>query len=238
MEAKKTAVKKTEKPTNVHAGHRERVKSRFDKEGLNSFSEHNVLELLLFYAIPQKDTNELAHKLLTHFGSISAVFDAKSVELEKIVGKNAARLIKLVIPVARRYFLDRENYCRTFDSIESVAEYCVNYFIGKEDESVVLLCFDNKMKLLNVSTIAEGTVNECDIDHRKICQVALAYNASVIAISHNHPSGITMPSSADFRATDTLRKILDSLNITLLDHIIVANRDYFSFQQSKIIRTF
>ena len=154
MEVKNDAkkIQKAVPVKNIHAGHRERVKSRFEKEGLTHFSEHNVLELLLFYAIPQKDTNELAHKLLSRFGTLSAVFDAKQQELEKIVGKSAARLIKLVIPVARRYFLDRENYCRTFDTIESIGEYCVNYFMGKEEESAIVLSFDSKMKLLNVST--------------------------------------------------------------------------------------
>ncbi len=237
-EKEKKTTAKAKKAKNIHAGHRERVKKRFDTEGLDHFSEHNVLELLLFFAIPQKDTNELAHELLSHFGTLSAVFDAKPQELAKIVGKNAARLIKLVLPVARKYFLDRENYTRTFNKVEDIGEFCVNYFMGRDDECAVLLCFDCKMKLLAIVTVAEGSVNECKIDHRKICETALLHNASVIALAHNHPSGSANPSDADYFSTNTLKDILDGLNITFADHIVVANRDYYSFTNSKLFHTF
>ena len=225
-----------EKSKNIHAGHRQRVKERFDKEGLGAFADHAVLEFLLFYAIPQRDTNELAHTLLANFGSLSGVFDAKDYELERFVGKNAARLIKLILPISKRYYIDRENFSKILSTTKEVGAYARNYFVGDNEEKIILMSFDSKMKLLNVSQIAEGSVNSCEIDYRLLCEVALRNNASIVALAHNHPGGIALPSPEDVSATKYLAELLENLQITLFDHIIVGNRDFVSMRDSGIIR--
>lgn len=224
------------KKKNIHAGHRERVKARFDASGLEDFSDHQILEFLLFYAIPQRDTNEMAHKLLNEFGSLSGVFDAKVHEIEKIVGKGGARLIKLIMPIAKRYYLDRENYAKVFTSPSDIGNYVVNYFIGETFEKIILLCFDAKLKLLNVTQIAEGNVSSCNINNRLVCETALKYNASMVVLAHNHPGGIALPSREDMMLTKELSEFLDTLDIELFDHIVVGNRDFVSFRDSNMMR--
>ncbi len=224
------------KKKNIHAGHRERVKARFDASGLEDFSDHQILEFLLFYAIPQRDTNEMAHKLLNEFGSLSGVFDAKVHEIEKIVGKGGARLIKLIMPIAKRYYLDRENYAKVFTSPSDIGNYVVNYFIGETFEKIILLCFDAKLKLLNVTQIAEGNVSSCNINNRLVCETALKYNASMVVLAHNHPGGIALPSREDMMLTKDLSEFLDTLDIELFDHIVVGNRDFVSFRDSNMMR--
>ncbi len=224
------------KKKNIHAGHRERVKARFDASGLDDFTDHQILEFLLFYAIPQRDTNEMAHNLLNEFGSISAVFDARVHQLEKLVGKSAARLIKLIMPIAKRYYLDRENYSKVFTSPSDIGRYVVNYFIGDTHEKIILLCFDAKLKLLNITQIAEGNVSSCDINNRLICETVLKYNASSVVLAHNHPGGVALPSREDMMVTDVLNRLLEKLDIYLYDHIVVGNRDFVSFRDSGMLR--
>jgi DNA repair protein RadC len=178
----------------------------------------------------------MAHKLLNEFGSLSGVFDAKVHEIEKIVGKGGARLIKLIMPIAKRYYLDRENYAKVFTSPSDIGNYVVNYFIGETFEKIILLCFDAKLKLLNVTQIAEGNVSSCNINNRLVCETALKYNASMVVLAHNHPGGIALPSREDMMLTKDLSEFLDTLDIELFDHIVVGNRDFVSFRDSNMMR--
>lgn len=228
-------MKEEVKKKNIHAGHRERVKTRFDMEGLDNFSDHQILEFLLFYAIPQKDTNELAHNLLSTFGSISSVLDARPHELEKIVGKGATRLLKLILPVTKRYYLDRENYAKTYNTTKSIGQLAVSYFMGETVEKTILMCFDTKMKLLNLSLLAEGSVCSCDVNFRLLCETALKYNATTVVLAHNHPAGIALPSRDDITVSHGIKELLDNLDILLYDHIVVGNRDFVSLRDSRLL---
>lgn len=221
----------------MHNGHRNRLKERFLKEGLDSFEAHNVLELILFYAIPRKDTNETAHRLLDTFHSLSGVFEASYGELLKVegVGPSAASLIKMFPDVMRKYSVDKEKNLKIIETTEDAGKFLLPLFIGRSDEIVVLVCLDCKRKVLHSSIIFEGSVNSAQISIRKIVEVALRYNSSTVIIAHNHPGGLALPSKEDVTTTGTVKEVLTGVGIDLLDHIVVADNDYVSFADSGLL---
>lgn len=138
---------------NLHENHRARVRKRFEHEGLKTFADHNVLELLLFYSIPQKDTNDIAHRLLDEFGSLSAVFDAPKDVLMNVVGvgENTATLIKLMPELFSRYEQDKiKNESIVLNSAEAAGKYFMSRFIGANTEKLYAVCLDNNCKVKKV----------------------------------------------------------------------------------------
>ena len=218
----------------VHDGHRQRLKQRFLETGLDSFTEVQTLELLLFYAIARKDTNPIAHALLDRFGSLAQVLDAPVTELSKVpgIGENAALLLRLSKEMGRRYLVSRTGQVTILSSLEECASYIVPYFYGRELETVFLLCLDAKCKVLCCKEIGEGSVNATEISVRKIVEMALAFNASSVVLAHNHPSGLAIPSEQDLLTTKRIAMALGTIDVTLADHIIVADDDYVSLAQS------
>ena len=218
----------------MHDGHRQRLKDRFRKEGLDNFNDINVLELLLFYCIPRVDTNPIAHKLLDHFGSLQLVLDATPEELEKVpgVGANVATFLSLMTAVGRYYRVEsqRETILRT---LEECADYLIAHFFGKENETVYMLCLDAKCKVLCCKMVGEGSVNSANIPVRRIVEMALAANATSVVLAHNHPSGLAIPSHADIKTTLKIANALECVEITLVDHLVVTKDDYVSIVQSK-----
>ncbi len=223
--------------SDIHEGHRERMKRRFLENGLDSFSDHNILELLLFYAVPRRDTNILAHRLMDKFGSLSAVLDAPVEELATVlgVGKGAATYLKLFSQVARIYFNDKMKDGILLDSSEKVGQYLIPKYIGIPNEIVLLVCLDSKCKVIGCTTVMEGSVNATQVSVRKIVETAVRSNASSVIISHNHPSGLAIPSREDLQTTEKIKQALLLINITLLDHIIVADNDWVSLRDSSYL---
>lgn len=218
----------------IHSGHRQRVKERFQKEGLDNFSDIQVLELLLFYAIPRQDTNPIAHALLDHFGSLPQVLEAPVEELEKVpgVGHNAAMLLSLVPAAGRYYMVRRSQQATILNTIKACGDYLKSVFIGRRTEMVYLLCLDAKCKVLCCRQVAEGSVNSANVPIRRIVEMALAANATSVVLAHNHPSGIAVPSDEDIATTQRVAAALSTVEITLADHIIVADDDYVSLVHS------
>lgn len=222
----------------IHDGHRQRLKERFRQEGLDKFDEIQVLELLLFYAIPQRDTNPLAHRLLEHFGSLAQVLEAPAEELEKVsgVGANVATLLSLTTALARYYMVSRGNQTAVLTSTEMCGDYLLPYFVGRRNETVFLLCLDAKCKVLGCKEVGEGSVNSASVPIRRIVEMALSMNATSVVLAHNHPSGLAIPSGEDVQTTRRLAVALDSVDITLADHVVVADDDYVSMAQSGLYR--
>ena len=218
--------------------HRERVRKRFLQEGLEHFEQHNQLELLLFYAIPQRDTNGIAHDLIQRFGSISRVMDASVEELMTVdgIGERAAVLLKLVPALARSYTLDHLGKVRTFQSGEELKEYLLALYTGCTKERVYLLLFDNRDTLLRTVQIGEGDLTAALFSTREIVQQVLLYSKTTkVILSHNHPVGLALPSHADQTATDEIQRALSSVEVTLYDHIIVSgNRECYSLRERRI----
>lgn len=218
----------------IHDGHRQRLKNRFRQEGLDKFDEIQVLELLLFYAIPQKDTNPLAHALLDHFGSLSQVLEAPAEELEKIpgVGSNVSTLLNLTTDLARYYMVNRMSQNEILTSTEKCGDYLLPYFFGRRNETVFILCLDAKCKVLGCKEVGEGSVNSASVPIRRIVEMALGMNATSVVLAHNHPSGLALPSGDDVQTTRRLAVALDAVDIALADHIVVADDDFVSMAQS------
>ena len=218
----------------THDGHRQRLKERFLLEGLDNFNELQVLELLLFYAIPRQDTNPLAHRLLDKFGSLSQVLEAPASELQKVegMGPNAATFLSLVTSVGRYYMVNRAMQNTILSTAEKCGEFLTPYFHGRRNETVFLLCLDAKCKLLSCKEVSEGSVNSAGVSTRKVVELALAANATTAVLAHNHPSGLAVPSGEDVHTTYRIAAALDAVEITLADHIIVADGDFISMGAS------
>lgn len=218
----------------IHDGHRERLKQRFRKEGLDGFTDIQVLELLLFYAIPRRDTNTLAHALLDRFGSLSQVLDANAEDLQKVpgIGENAACLLTLITQLARFYQVDAARQESYLPSLEQCGSYLAPYFFGRKQETVFLLCLDAKCKVLCCKEVGSGSVNSAAVSVRKIVETAMAANATTVVLAHNHPSGVAVPSNEDVLTTRRVAAALSAVEIRLADHIVVADGDYVSMVQS------
>ena len=218
----------------IHKGHRERLKARFLEEGLDNFTDIQALELLLFYAIPQKDTNPIAHALLDHFGSLSRVLEADVEELKKVPGisDHSATLLALVTELGRYYQVDCAQRVEVLTTLDACGAYLVPRFFGRSNETVFLLCLDAKCKVLCCKEIGEGSVNSTSISIRKVVETALSANATTVVLAHNHPSGVALPSSEDVQTTRRIAAALHSVEVILADHIVVAEGDYVSMVQS------
>lgn len=222
----------------MNDGHRQRVKARFLAEGLDHFDEVHVLELLLFYCIPQKDTRPLAKALIEQFGSLSQVLEASPEELQKVpgVGVNTAAFLTLITDVGRYYHVNRNAKPEILNTIEKCGRYLMPYFFGRRNETVFLLCMDAKRKVLCCRQISEGSVNSAGISIRKIVETALGVNATTVVLAHNHPSGLALPSGDDVLTTRRVAAALAAVEVTLADHIVVADDDFVSLAQSGLYR--
>ena len=218
----------------IHKGHRERMRERFLAEGLDHFSDIQILEFLLFYPNAQGDTNPIAHNLLNRFGTLSQVLDAPIGELMKVegVGPKSALFLSLIPAVSRRYQMDKANNVVILNSIEKCGAYLVPYFHGRKNETVFLLCLDAKCKVLCCRNMGEGSVNSAGVPIRRIVETALGVNATTVILAHNHPSGIAVPSSEDVVSTRRTAAALAAVDIILVDHIIVADDDFVTLGQS------
>ena len=225
------------KEGNLHAGHRSRVKEEFLRRGLDSFPEHRVLELLLFYAIPQGDTNVLAHRLMERFGSLAGVLDASVEDLCTVpgVGEHTAVLLRMIPGLCGRYVASRSNLGEIVDCSARVREVLEPYFFGARNEMVYVLCLDGKRKVLGVRKITEGSINAAEVTTRRITEEAMSLRASAVILAHNHVSGIAIPSQEDCSTTRYLKQVLEPIGIELLDHVVFCDDDMVSMKDSMIL---
>lgn len=220
-----------------HKDHRQRKRDQFYHHGSDAFADHELLELLLFYGIARKDVNPLAHALIEEFGSLEAVFAAPIDALESVegVGRSTAVLIKLVPHLMRKAQLSSAQSETPLDTVERIGEFFTRLFIGEGNEVFYQLCLDAKGRKLSCRKVAEGDPASISLNLRAIVQNALKCNAVMVAIAHNHPSGVAFPSHGDKIATAQIRDALTAVNVQLIDHIVVANDDYISFRNDGLL---
>ena len=222
------------KKKHSHAGHRERMRLRFQKSGLESFQPHEILELLLFYALPRVDTNPIAHDLIAEFHSLSGVLDADIQDLKRIKGisENAAIFLKLLPQLCQQYQLDKLREHVALDSTQKLCAYVQAKLSATVEEKVLLLCLDEHLHLLHCETISTGTAQRAALDTHRIVECTIRMRSSRVVLAHNHPQGQAAFSDADLFATQQLRRILDSMQIQLLDHIVLGKQgDTISMRQ-------
>lgn len=218
---------------NIHDGHRQRVRKAFLDYGFNEKTPpHKVLEMLLFYSIPRRDTNEVAHELLNRFGSVAGILDAPQSELLKVdgVGENTVALLKLILPMARLYGEDKGK--SRFDDMDQIFRFLKNKYLGYTNEMFSILSFDNRGVLIGFDFLTAGDVASVGISTRMVIEAVLKHNAAGVIMAHNHPGGNALPSKDDIKNTELLANALRSINVHLLDHVILCSDDYVSLAQS------
>jgi DNA repair protein RadC len=215
---------------NPHEGHRARMREEFRRAGLESLQPHRVLELLLFYAVPRRDTNELAHALLERFGSLKDVLAAPYEELRRVegIGEAAATLVVFAAQLARRYSMEQGGGKISFESRKEFHAYALSLFFGADTERAFLLCMDNAGRLNHSCAVSLGTKYAVSLDNRSLLEAAFRHGATKVALAHNHPNGLAAPSKEDVACTQAAAELFRSVSITLLDHLIVANGECFS----------
>lgn len=218
----------------IHDGHREKMRQRFLKGKLEHFADHEVLEFLLYYAIPRRDTNPIAHHLMERYGSLSAVLSAPVEDLQNVegIGERAAILLKLVPQVCQKAHLSDAEQQTVLNSSEKAGAYLLERFSGEKNEVIYQLCLDRKGRLLACKRLGEGGVSSAGLDIRRLVEYALLTSASAVILSHNHPSGVALPSRDDYNTTERAKTALDTIGVKLADHIIVADGDFVSMADS------
>lgn len=220
-----------EKDPALHAGHRERMRQKFLSGDPSLLAEHEILEMLLYYAQPRRDTNETAHRLIEACGSLAGVLEADPDTIASIagVGKGTACFLSLSGEAARRYTADKispKNDRPVFDTPGAVARCLFPYFIGQTKERAYLLLFDNGMHLLDLFHVGNGSVSSVLMSVRRIAERAYAKRAAAAILAHNHPGGLATPSADDVRVTKRLFEALDLLEIPLIEHFVFNDTDY------------
>lgn len=218
----------------IHSGHRQRMKAFFHRVDPSALHPHQLLEILLFFGIPRKDTNELAHRLLNTFGSISGVMEAPYAELLNVKGMTpgAATLFRVCASVMHACHREKLQGGAILDSTQKLGEYMTAFFMDKQVEQVVLLCLNSVNKLVGSGVISVGSATATQVNVRQVLQLALRYNATQVVLGHNHPSGHAIPSRDDVQTTIAVKEALEMVDIRLIDHIIVADNDFVSMYDS------
>lgn len=216
---------------NIHEGHRQRLRERFEQAGsFEDYTDIQFLELLLCYARPRGDMNPVAHRLLDTFGSLRGVLEAKPTDLKKVdgVGPEVAVLISMVVPMTRRYERCLMEHRDHISNRTEAEHLCKSLLEGQNVEQFFVICLDAGCRVLGQRRIATGSLSEVSAYPRLIVETALNYNAHSVIFTHNHPGGTAGPSAEDIASTLQLQRILESLGIRLNDHIIVAGAGTYS----------
>ena len=226
-----------EKKQPHYKGHRARLKKRYLASGIDALHDYEVLELLLFYAIPRKDTKASAKDLLKKFGSLKKLMDADPKETEALsgIGSQASLLIRLIKDLGTLYLQEKAMETTQISSTKALLDYCMASMGGLKDERFNVIYLNAQNRIIKTEVIQEGIVNQAVVYPRKILEIALKHKASAIILVHNHPSGNLKPSEADIRLTKALQDTARVLDILIHDHIIVGENRYFSFREEGLM---
>lgn len=245
-ESDKTKRNSTKNSTNsddkkdIHEGHRKRMRRRFiEADGFKGFEEHQVLELILFYGIPRKDTNDYAHMLIDKFGSLAKVVDASFESLTELsfVNENTAVLLKM-LPAFMSVYHKSSNKKESYDSTEKLIGLFNSDFAGSTHEEFRIACFNANLELICDELISSGGPTSSSVDMRKLMEIVVKSNAVSISVAHNHPNGEPTPSNSDISVTRNIDTLTKGIGVSLLDHIIVGENQTISLRKKGYITFF
>lgn len=221
----------------AHDGHRKRLKARFRTLGENALRDHELLELLLFYAIPRADTNTMAHTLLNRFGSLRGVFRAPADALRTVpgIGENAAIFFKVLAAVHSRVLLQGRTDDRVLDGSAAAAAFLAPRFQGLDCECVHLVCLDGRKRVISCEELSRGVPTQVEISVRRVVEIALHNSAQGVVLAHNHPDAAPIPSREDEIVTLQISQALATIGITLVDHIVLSDSEYVSMADCGIL---
>ncbi len=224
---------------NLHAGHRERIRDTYKKQGMNGMADHVVLEMLLTYAIPRRDVNELSHRLLNTFGSLTGVLEADPLRLADIegVGEKTALYLHSLYDLHRRLTLESAsslNGAIRLENPENACRYAIALGMGDRYETLRIICLDSNMTVLHTEALQIGTLSHVSFEPRRVIETALTHKARYLILTHNHPSGILIPSSDDIETARMIEEIGSKLEIDVRDQLILSKNAAYSYQYDRV----
>ncbi|MCL2087867.1 MAG: hypothetical protein FWH14_00115 [Oscillospiraceae bacterium] len=211
------------------------MRAKFLKFGFEYFEPHEIMELLTYYSIPRRDTNALGHKIINHFGSISAVFDAPFHEVEKVAGKSTATLFKIIKDLRRIELIDRDNNSDTRDFRTRISEMLESRFDGLTVEHMYAILLDNASNIVSCEKISEGMSDFTRLEIRKLYDLTLKYNVVNVILAHNHPMGSPKFSQTDINSTKNAQSMLLNMGVRVVDHFIYARGANYSMRELGIL---
>jgi DNA repair protein RadC len=219
-----------------YIGHRQRIKEKYEKSGMEGWLDYEVLELALSYAIPRKDTKTIAKELLSRFKSLNGVLDADRKELQGIngVSKHSVLFLSLLKDISILYMEKGIHNKDLLSTPQVVYDYLKVSLKGLTDEEFKMLFLDSRNQLIVIETLKTGTVNRSIVFPRKVVERALYHHTVGVIIAHNHPAGSLEPSQEDQDITRAIREALKTVDIVLLDHIVIGGNEFFSFKEHRI----
>ncbi len=208
------------------------MKAQFRQYGAERFESHQLLELLLFYAVPQKDTNPLAHRLLKEFGSLNNVFNASFDDLCRIDGisEHTATLLMLCGQLLPRCYSEKQER-GPLTTQTALVEFLRPHFINQPKEKLVLLCLNNRKEPLDCSVVSQGSLTATEASVREVVERVIRTKATAIVLAHNHPAGHPVPSVDDINFTKSLGHTLRQIDVALVDHLIFSGKEYLSIHE-------
>lgn len=221
-----------------YLGHRLRLRQKFERTGMDAFLEHEMLELLLTYAIPRKNTKPIAWALLRRFGSLAAVLDAEPAELASVenVGKNTALFLKIIRSTYHQYAKDELQGTCVVQTPQQLMDYCRAALAGRKEEFLEIIFLSGRSTVIGTQTIAKGDIDAIAVTPRKIIACALAAKATSMVLVHNHPSGDATPSDEDVSFTAKTKQAAQAMGLNLYDHLIVGKGQVFSMAAEGLLQ--
>ena len=220
----------------IHKGHRQRMLKRYLEHGIDSFEDHELLEIFLFSAYSRRNTNDIAHRLIERFGSLEGVMHADYDALCEVddVGPTAAGLICFLKDFSRRCCRTDMNGIR-LDSTERARSYCFELLRNADSEEAHIVFLDKSLNLIGEACASRGDSGSVELDLRYIVLRAIKTQCSNIIMTHSHPHGVLLPSTADVAETRRIASSLSAIGITMIDHIIVNEEGSYSMRAAKML---
>ena len=225
--------------THLHNGHRERLRAMYRKTGMDGLPDHTVLELLLTYAIPRRDVNELAHRLLNRYGSLNEVLAASPDDLTAIdgIGERTAVFLHTLFDLHRRLNLEAaQNALKTsrLENPQDACRYALALAAADRYETLRIICLDAAMSVLHTEVLQTGTLSHVSIEPRRVIETAMLHKARYLILTHNHPSGILIPSEEDIESAKMIDEIGSKLEIDVRDQLILSKNAAYSYQYDRV----
>lgn len=234
--SKKLSISDHPEKSHLHDGHRERMREKIFKHGIDGYQQHEILEILLYYCIPRKNTNNIAHRLLDEYGNLTDIFNTDYNELKKckFISANTAFFLYYIGQVIKYNNTNFDTQKITFKNTNEYVEYLWNIFKYLDKELVIVLYLDSSFKFITYNKI-EGSRNNVEITPKMIVESAIHSDCNNVIIAHNHPHGDPKPSYQDMSMTFAIFTALKAINVNLIDHIIYTEKEYYSFKLNKDI---
>jgi DNA repair protein RadC len=225
------------KPPAHHDGHRDRLRQRFLKSGVEGVADYELLELLLFAAIPRRDVKPLAKHLITTFGGLAGVMGAGIAELQKIkgLGENAAALVKVTHALTQKMLRGELEKKPLLGSWQKLIDYCTVAMAHEKREHFRILFLNRKNELIADEVQQTGTVDHAPVYPREIVKRALELGATALILVHNHPSGDPMPSDSDILMTEEIIRAAAVLDVLVHDHIVISRNGHASLKSMGLL---